>query len=259
MPAVSFTMVQITTDYKEFWQRANDPQVNQIIQQHYLQGEVRLHESELAMWGDIDEQTGYLQLKRFGGFAGDSQYRPDHDIAFDMMMLEIMLQFKHKEAVIIDVRNNNGGGDNRALRLANWFADREALLYSETSRHQGSYTEQVDFYASPMEDLNFRGKVAVLISPISLSSAEQFAMNMMPFEQAVLIGENTNGAFSQLTRVLSNGWLVGLTNQQVVAADGNDYEVVGIPPDILVSSFTQADFDQQKDSAIEAAISYFAQ
>lgn len=243
-----------TAEYNEYFSRANHPDVNQIIKNQYLGGVYSEHSSGNAYWGNINDDMGYINLSKFAGFAGNSDSRLEHDVAFQQFVIHMSQEFAGKEAIIVDVRNNNGGGDARALKLASMFADTKKLLYTEKTRHEEGFTPEVEFYSEPSTQASFGGKVAILISPISISSGEQFAMNMIPFEQAILIGETTNGALSQVSRVLPNGWRFTLTNQVVVAANGEDYEIVGIPPDLYVESFTTSDLNQRIDSAIETAI-----
>jgi hypothetical protein len=246
-----------TPEFSQRFIRANDPQVNKIIQNNYLGGNFQVHSSGGAYWGDISDDVGYVNLNRFSGFGGSSSDRREHDRAFDRFVADVLQVFMNKKSIIIDVRNNGGGGDARALRFASMFSETATLLYTEKTRHLEGFTPEVPFVSLPSGEEAFEGNVAVLTSLTSVSSAEQFAMNMMPFEQVTIVGENTNGAFSQLERVLPNGWRFSLSNQIVVAANGEDYEVRGIPPEVFVESFTAFDFEQQTDSAIETALQIF--
>ena len=54
--------------------------------------------------------------------------------------------------------------------------------------------------------------------------------------------------------MLPNGWIVSITPGHVEAANGERYEDVGIPVDVVTPVFTSEDIDANRDSAIDAAI-----
>jgi C-terminal processing protease CtpA/Prc len=56
-----------------------------------------------------------------------------------------------------------------------------------------------------------------------------------------------------LSRRLPNGWSFGLPNSVYSTAAGGAFDVTGIPPDIPVAVFGEADLQGGKDPAIEAA------
>lgn len=70
----------------------------------------------------------------------------------------------------------------------------------------------------------------------------------------VRIGENTQGVFSDvLGRQLPNGWRFGLPNEIYRTADGTIFDLAGIPPDIEVPVFADADVVAGKDPAMARA------
>lgn len=242
-----------TPEFTEFYNRANDPRALEIILSNYLNDDFKVDEQSIVRWGSINESTGYINFRKFGGFAGSSQYGPDHDNKFMEILTEVFADFSNKSALIIDVRNNSGGGDGRVLKLASIFANDNTLLYSEKTKHEGGFTPTVHFYSSAMENLSFSGKVIILTSPASVSSAEQLAINLLSLSQVTIVGQNTFGALSQFSRTLPNGWTLKLTNQVVTAANGTDYEVVGVPPHILSESFTESDLAMGIDTTLNIA------
>ena len=55
---------------------------------------------------------------------------------------------------------------------------------------------------------------------------------MRALPNVTTVGEATLGILSDnLLKCLPNGWEVSLSNEIYTAADGNVYEVVGVPPD----------------------------
>jgi C-terminal processing protease CtpA/Prc len=98
--------------------------------------------------------------------------------------------------------------------------------------------------------------VVELIGPYTLSAGETFTQGLMGRTPRVTrIGENTQGVFSDvLARRLPNGWTFGLPNELYRTADGTAFDGLGIPPDITVRVFADADVAAGKDPAMERAI-----
>jgi len=70
------------------------------------------------------------------------------------------------------------------------------------------------------------------------------------------IGENTQGVFSDvLDRRLPNGWTFGLPNEVYRTPEGRTFDGTGIPPDIAVPVFADADVAAGKDPGMAMAVS----
>ena len=108
----------------------------------------------------------------------------------------------------------------------------------------------------PSAKPTFKGKVALLIGPDTVSAGETFTMALMGREPHVLrIGLNTQGVFSDvLGRSLPNGWHFGLPNEVYYTQDGKAFDAQGVPPDIHVRFFTPRDLLVSRDAALEEAI-----
>ena len=72
--------------------------------------------------------------------------------------------------------------------------------------------------------------VILLVSPLTASAAETFALGMSSLPQVKLMGDNTMGIFSdQFPRRLPNGWWITLSNQKLSADHHLSYEKIGLP------------------------------
>src|SRR5947207_4226618 len=102
----------------------------------------------------------------------------------------------------------------------------------------------------------FRGPVAELIGPYTLSAGETFTQAMMGRSPHITrIGENTQGVFSDvLSRKLPNGWQFGLPNEVFLTPDGKAFDGPGIPPDIAVPVFAASDLSAGRDPGMAKAI-----
>ncbi len=95
-----------------------------------------------------------------------------------------------------------------------------------------------------------------LTGPLTISAGETFTQALLGrTPHIVRIGENTEGDFSHvLGRRLPNGWRFGLPNEIYRTADGTIFDLVGIPPDIRVPVFADADVAPGKDPAMAKAL-----
>ena len=102
----------------------------------------------------------------------------------------------------------------------------------------------------------FRGPVAELIGPYTLSAGETFTQAVMGRTPHITrIGENTQGVFSDvLDRRLPNGWSFGLPNEVYRTPEGTAFDGLGIPPDIAVPVFADDDVAGGKDPEIAKAL-----
>src|SRR5262249_41536045 len=90
----------------------------------------------------------------------------------------------------------------------------------------------------------------------TISAGETMTQALMGRTPHVLrIGENTQGVFSDvLVRKLPNGWMFGLPNEVFRTPEGTTFDGPGIPPDIDVPVFADADLAAGRDPALERAI-----
>ena len=98
--------------------------------------------------------------------------------------------------------------------------------------------------------------VILLTSASTVSAAEVFVLIMRNFDNVVIVGEPTQGAFSDaLEKILPNGIAFSLSNEQYRSVDEEWFERSGIPVDVEVPVFTRSQRDNLEDHAIEAAVS----
>jgi carboxyl-terminal processing protease len=169
---------------------------------------------------------------------------------------QVIEALANQKAIIIDLRNNEGGLDTIARLFAGRFADQKRLAYSKQARNGSGYTQLTDYYVEPQGPRQYHGKVIVLTSRNTVSAGEILVMCLKVLPNVTVIGEATNGCHSDaLSWALPNGFNIGLANERYYAADHQIYEKIGLQPDV----FIPYDFDavlQGKDHIMEAAIEY---
>lgn len=104
----------------------------------------------------------------------------------------------------------------------------------------------------------YHGKVLLLISPITFSAAESFAIDMKESGNVILIGEPTAGDTGNHPKTFktSNGICFRIpTASPSVSPNGFPLEGVGVIPDYYVSQ-TVYDYFNDKDTQLDFAIDF---
>jgi hypothetical protein len=167
-------------------------------------------------------------------------------------------EFEAVDKIIIDVRDNTGGGSVVADLLASKFAGQKTLVkYDAYKRGAGhdDYFPQVAKYLDA-GDSRFAGKqVAVLTNRRCFSSCNDFVLYMSLLPNAVIIGDQTGGGGGTPFNVeLPNGWLLSYSSSQATSPNGLNIEN-GIVPDFLVTN-SLSDNTNRRDAIFEYAVTY---
>lgn len=231
-----------------------------IIESKYVQGGLRPYCKGRLQFGILRNSIGYLRVTTFYDYA-------DGGYADELQCLQSSLSAMFESAgkmngLVIDVRLNHGGDDPLGVEIASRLTGTRYLAYAKAARNSTRLdtplhlTERQPVWVVPATTPGFKGKVAMLIGPDTVSAGETFTMALMGREPHVVrIGLNTQGVFSDvLHRSLPNGWHFELPNEVYYTADGAAFDAVGVPPDILVQFFTPEDLKAARDAALEEAI-----
>jgi hypothetical protein len=239
----------------EAWKQAAS-----IIESKYVQGGLHPYCKGRLQFGMLRNSIGYLRVTTFydyadGGYANEVQ-------CLQNSLSAIFESAGKLNGLVIDVRLNHGGDDPLGVEIASRLTGKRYLAYSKAARNSTSldsplhFTEQQPVWVAPVAAPGFKGKVALLIGPDTVSAGETFTMALMGREPHVArIGLNTQGVFSDvLQRSLPNGWSFGLPNEVYYTADGAAFDAVGVAPDIHMQFFTPEDMKAGRDAALEEAI-----
>ncbi len=212
-----------------------------------LVGDEAMIASPYIFFGDIQDGVGYVQILAMEDTGGGLE---EVAAAID----RVMAAFADDQAVIVDVRFNGGGEDAIALLLASRFADQERFAYDKAARDGDMFTPVREFFVTPGGERQFTGQTYLLTSRFTASAAEMFTMAMGVLPHVTIIGDSTEGIHSDaLGRSLPNGWTFSLSNEVYRAADGEVYEALGMPPDIVIP-FAIPNIAEGQDAALDAAL-----
>ncbi len=223
-----------------------------------LRSPIRRFCNDQLHYSALDDSTGYLRI------LSESEYVKDAGFAEGLVALEAALDTIFTDAslkgVVIDVRINFGGADPYGLALASRLTATPYVAYSKEARldprDRTKWTPGQPSEVRPGQRPGFRGPVVELIGPLTISAGETTTQALMGRRPRVLrIGESTQGVFSDvLGRHLPNGWRFGLPNEVFRTLDGKTFDGPGIPPDLEVPVFADADIRANRDPALDRAL-----
>lgn len=214
-------------------------------------------------YADLPGGQGYLRISGFGGYAGRGASYAAELAELDKALDTVLGQerTRHLKGLVIDLRINGGGSDAMGLHIAGRLTDTPYLAYSKRARNDPAdptrHTRPQPLYVTPAQGPRYTGPVAVLTGGSTVSAGETFTQALMDRPgRTVRIGQPTQGVFSDvMVRKLPNGMSVWLPNEELLTRSGRTFDGAGIPPHLIEPVFTTEEFDQNKDSAFDRAVS----
>jgi C-terminal processing protease CtpA/Prc len=205
-------------------------------------------------WGSLNNNIGYISIYSFNGFAPKEYSRKQQIDSINYHMEHIISALKDKKAIIVDVSFNFGGYDAASLTLASYFTDKPKLAYTNQVYNNGTFYDESKVYIQPADKITYTKPVYVLMTDISRSQAEVFAMTMKANSNVKLVGTNTLGILSGMLGRSINNFYCTLSNQRLMLPNGKHYEVSGVEPDIKMPIFTKENvFGGQKQTVRKIA------
>lgn len=198
----------------------------------------------------LQGNIGYVHISEFNGSVAS-----DFTSAVDALVKQGIGN------LIIDLRDNPGGGLTEVLNVAYQLIPKDKVIVSIRSKNGDE-----DVYKS-QGDKQYSMRLAVLVNGDSASASELLTGALKDYKLATIVGTQTFGkGIVQSYFHLSNskGW-VKMTTDAYYTPNGVCIHGVGITPDIVVDlpkeiKGTSIDMiDPAKDTQLQAAIQVFAQ
>lgn len=259
-------------------------QVASMLADRYIPNGTSIKNSNLR-WGIIDNNVAYLQINQMMGMAdygiSDTLSWRDYWMAYFEKLesaeddnedefqginesLDIIMKDVAKtDALIIDVRFNGGGKDEVGMAVLERINDRDRIVFTKKGKMGSGFTP-INKVMQAGSKNHYSKPVYLLIGPESASATEIMALSSMSLPTVTRIGSKTEGVFSDvLDRVLPNGWEFGLSSEVYKDLNGNNFEGIGISPDVEIGyardtqKFLQKVVDgirSDGDDAIEKAL-----
>jgi len=138
------------------------------------------------------------------------------------------------EALIIDLRENEGGNPYMVQLICSYLFDSRILLNSIYWRNRNTTDE---FYTlSYLEGKRYlEKKVYVLTSSKTFSAAEEFAYNLQALKRAIIVGETTAGGAHPgiFVKLTDNFGMFLPTGVSINPITKTNWEGTGVIPDVL--------------------------
>jgi thiol-disulfide isomerase/thioredoxin len=171
--------------------------------------------------------------------------------------LKALKNLSNNRALIIDVRPNGGGSEPFAQKIAGCFVEHPVVYAKHVYKNAnkpGGWGEIQERILRPNKDRpQYRGRIAVLMGQVNMSSCEAFLLMMKQVRNCKLIGDRSYGSSGNPKPVdLGNGVTVWLPSWKALRSDGSCFEGKGIKPDILVR--TTKEQLRKSDRVLETAL-----
>ena len=166
----------------------------------------------------LDGQIGYIRIDSFLGNVAGEMEEALKDLLTDGM-----------RSLVLDLRNNPGGGLTEVLDVADMFLQKGDLIVSIKSKT----TDTEKYYA---EETGYSFPVAVLVNGNSASASELLSGALQDHERAVIIGTQTfgKGIVQTYFRLNSNAGWIKITTDAYYTPNDVCIHGIGITPDIVV-------------------------
>lgn len=198
----------------------------------------------------LSNNIGYIRITEFNG-----------SVAEDFISAAKELQGKGVQNLIIDLRDNPGGGLNEVLSISNTLIPEGDVIVSIRSK---SGDERV--YKSEGGE-QFDMKLVVLVNGYSASASELLTGALKDYKLATIVGTQTfgKGIVQSFFHISENGGWAKMTTDAYYTPNNVCIQGIGISPDLVVDlpeelKDTAIDFiDPDEDTQLQAAIGVFAQ
>ncbi len=210
------------------------------------------------------QEKAYFESINFG--IGESRILPGTEVGYFKInqfastdfpetgerIEQAMAKIAPAQALIIDLRDNQGGNPAAVANITSYLFDEKRLI---NQLYQRLNNKTIDSHADPetvKKELHFGGKkpIVILTNENTFSAAEEFSYNLQTQGRATIIGTGpTQGGAHPVGRyVADDHFVVYIPYQKAVnPITGTNWEGTGVKPDILINK------DQD---ALEAALTF---
>jgi carboxyl-terminal processing protease len=219
-----------------------------LVTDKYLDSRTEVASEKNLSFGKVkSKDIGYIYLGEVDG---------DNPAAIDA----VIDSFKNRKAIILDLRQNKGGDDKYAARVAGVFADSEKKIYTVQTRNGSKHTDfdaKTEYFTRKQGAQQFVKPVIVLTDRRVISACEVMLLHLKSFKQVTQIGDTTAGDFSDVSnrRFLPNGWTYQYSPKMYLLPDGKSLDGIGHIPDIYIKN-TPTDISANTDKVMEKGIQF---
>ena len=238
---------------RDFFQAMNKKR-NNIISSYFDKKHLPKQLNRSLLWASLPNRINYLSIDDMSDYTAEETIQGDIK-EVDRAIQHIMPMLINANGLIIDLRWNSGGYDIVSQRILSYFIDKPLLIGSKSYRTENGFSKPSNIIVQPATFARYLGPIVVLTSGITMSAAESFLLGIAAREQVTIIGEPSNGGFSDsLPKQLPNGWSFTLSNERYLDHKGESYEYRGYPVEKNFEYLNATDLKAEKDSALIEAM-----
>ena len=188
----------------------------------------------MARFSDLDvEEVDHLSPKI--GYLKLSSFPPAFLVA--EKYAAAMDKLADTDGLIVDLRENRGGGPQTVALLISYFVDQRTRLNDLWDRNTGITTQQ--WTEDKLDGKRYGNKkpVVILTGPGTMSAGEDFAYTMQALKRATVIGERTwGGANPARPYRLGDHFFAVIPGRRIISPITlTNWEGVGVIPDVAAT------------------------
>lgn len=248
-----FSQQTTFSSWRDFLQALNKKR-DEIIFSYFDKEILPLQLNRSLLWASLTHDISYLSIDDMSEYTAEETVQADLE-EVDRALQHIMPLLTNAKGLVIDLRWNSGGSDIVSKRILSYLIEKPLLVGSKSYRTESGFSKPEHIIVHPATFDRYLGPIVVLTSGITMSAAESFLLGIAAREQVTIIGEPSNGGFSDsLPKQLPNGWTFTLSNERYFDHKGESYEYRGYPVEKKFEYLNAADLRAEKDSALIEAI-----
>ena len=201
-------------------------------------------------------RIGVIEIPSFYVGERNRQERGHAGTSGNVRRIIRALRAQGMDGLVLDLRRNQGGSLNQAVRTAGLFITVGPIV--QVYSHGGGTRVRED----PDRRIEWEGALSVLVGPRSASGSEIVASAIQDYRRGLVVGERTFGKGSAQTIVPLNGTggegALRLTTSRWFRVTGETIERRGVQPDLDLSWATGSDRRTETDVAGRGRLSSIA-
>ena len=188
----------------------------------------RVSELQLVMTDMINAKIGYVNIVEFSGNSVS-----DFEKAFSS------LQQEGAQAMVIDLRGNQGGNISQAMEIADMLLGEGEIAHVMGREKQGNSWKSSG-------DVRYDEPIVLLVDEETEGVSEVFAAALQEQGRATVLGEKTKGSAVQTSffEVPSTGNVVKLVTGRYCTAGGTEVDGNGVVPNEQYDDAADAQSEQ---------------